>query len=199
MCDDPFANSEPEILAAYSHAPGESVAANGQIKVWITDELPPYIAEGEQIDETTGRIVVPGDLAGLNFDGYLNEPTLYLTSATTSMATGFYPQWVMGDYNNMPSAGPDITKLFGGTVPHGPAPEPLPASATGVLPQTYNSEFIWEVSEGGTGEVEVFEFIWEVSEMQLEPGSYSAEFVVHDGDLDRAVGCIAIDIAPPVQ
>jgi hypothetical protein len=36
-----------------------------------------------------------------------------------------------------------------------------------------------------------------VSAMQLAPGTYMAEFVIHDGDLDRAVGCITISITAP--
>jgi hypothetical protein len=170
-------NSEPEILVGSSPAMGESVKANGQIKVWVTDELPAIVAENEQIDEMTGVVTMPGDRGQLNLDGFPNEPTLYVTAAG-GKAVGYYPSQVKGDYNNTPSAGPDITKLFGGTVTHGPAIDTAPPSTN--LPLTYNTEFIWDVSA-----------------MQLAPGTYMAEFVIHDGDLDRAVGCITISITAP--
>jgi hypothetical protein len=171
-------NTEAEILAGFEPTMGETVKENGQIKVWVTDELPAFIAENEQVDATTGQITMPGDRAALNIDGYLNEPALYLTSMTAgSGGTGYFPQWVKGDYNNMPSAGPDITKLFGGTVTKGPPIDPPPAGAG--LSQTYNTEFIWDVKA-----------------LSLPPGTYIAEFVIHDGDLDRAVGCVTIEIQP---
>jgi hypothetical protein len=179
LCSNPLVNTEPGILAGYSPAMGETVKENGQIKVWVTDELPAFIAEKEQIDATTGQVTVPGDRAALNIDGYLNEPTLYVTAMMATAGSGgagFYPQWVKGDYNNMPSAGPDITKLFGGAATKGPPVDPAPPGTN--LSLTYNTEFIWDVNA-----------------MRLAPGTYTAEFVIHDGDLDRAVGCITIAIA----
>jgi hypothetical protein len=38
------------------------------------------------------------------------------------------------------------------------------------------------------------EFIWDVNSLGLKPGQYLAEFVIHDGDRDRGVGCVAITI-----
>ena len=38
------------------------------------------------------------------------------------------------------------------------------------------------------------ELIWEVTSLGLGPGAYIAEFVIHDGDYERAVGCINIVI-----
>ena len=40
------------------------------------------------------------------------------------------------------------------------------------------------------------EFIWDVASLGLKPGTYLAEFVIHDGDHDRAVGCVVITIDP---
>jgi hypothetical protein len=39
------------------------------------------------------------------------------------------------------------------------------------------------------------EFIWDVTTLGLGPGSYTAVFSVHDGDRDRAIGCVNIVIA----
>lgn len=181
LCDDPRTNNEPQILAAYAPAAGETVREDGQIKVWVTDELPAFLAENEQIHPMTGAVVTPGDRGGLNIDGYPNEPTLYVTPVPPTLGTGgaFYPQWVKGDYNNQPSLGPDIAKLFDtSTVSKGPAVDPAPQGMA-TLPETYNSEFIWEVNA-----------------MHLTPGTYLAQFVIHDGDLDRAVGCNMITITP---
>jgi len=38
------------------------------------------------------------------------------------------------------------------------------------------------------------ELVWDVSALGLKPGRYGAEFVIHDGDRDRAVGCVTIDV-----
>ena len=38
------------------------------------------------------------------------------------------------------------------------------------------------------------EDIWDVSSLGLAPGTYIAEFVIHDGDRDRGVGCVTIVI-----
>jgi hypothetical protein len=183
LCEDPTVNNEPQILAGYDPAPGATVKENGQIKLWFTDELPAFIAENEQIHPMTGEVVVPGDRGALNIDGYPNEPTLYVMPMGPTPGAGgaFYPRWVKGDYNNKPSTGPDVFKLFDRSmVMQGPPMDPAPPG-TG-LPETYNTEFIWDVSAMGLG-----------------PGTYLTEFVVHDGDLDRAVGCHVITIEPGPQ
>jgi hypothetical protein len=38
------------------------------------------------------------------------------------------------------------------------------------------------------------ELIWNVSALGLAPGTYVGEFVILDGDLDRAIGCVTITI-----
>jgi hypothetical protein len=91
--------------------------------------------------------------------------------------TPHFPQYVKGDYNNKPPAPggiPDFIGCFGGTAgSKGPAPDPAPGGSG--LNQMYNTEFIWDVNALG-----------------LTPGSYTAEFLIHDGDLERAVGCVTI-------
>ena len=38
------------------------------------------------------------------------------------------------------------------------------------------------------------EIVWSVDALALPPGMYIAEFVIHDGDRDRGVGCVTITI-----
>jgi hypothetical protein len=38
------------------------------------------------------------------------------------------------------------------------------------------------------------EDIWDVSSLGLRPGTYVAEFGIHDGDDNRGVGCVTIVI-----
>ena len=40
----------------------------------------------------------------------------------------------------------------------------------------------------------VAQFTWEVNSLELTPGIYRAQFVVHDGDGDLAINCITIQI-----
>jgi hypothetical protein len=76
----------------------------------------------------------------------------------------------------MPAAGPDrLGCLLGNAGGQGPAIDSPPSGTN--LSQTYNTEFIWDVNMLG-----------------LAPGTYSAEFVIHDGDKERAVGCLNITI-----
>jgi hypothetical protein len=40
----------------------------------------------------------------------------------------------------------------------------------------------------------VAEYVWNVDSLGLSPGTYDAEFVIHDGDQDRGIGCVTIVI-----
>ncbi len=176
LCSDKSINTEPEILAAYSPASGQSVGQQGEIKAWITDEAPAIIGAGEQVDPSNGLITAPGDRASTAPDGYLWEPALYIAPATAERGgQPHFPTFIRGWYNNiMPAAG---MKPMKGTGIEGPAIESPPAGT--VLSDKFNSEDIWEVGDLG-----------------LAPGVYQGEFVIHDGDLDRAIGCVTIVIAP---
>jgi hypothetical protein len=172
LCTDSEVNTEPEILAAYAPASGASVGASGQIKVWVNDERPALIALNEQID-ASGAITMPGDRAAKAPDGYLWEPALYIAPQTAENGgTPHFPQTIRGWYNNMPpyvkgskTTGVEVMGM-----------DPAPAGTK--LPERYTTEFTWDVSALG-----------------LKPGSYAGEFVIHDGDRDRAVGCVTIVIA----
>jgi hypothetical protein len=174
LCTDESVSNEPEILAAYSPANGKMVSENGQIKVWINDERAAIIAPNEQIDPMSGLITAPGDRTAKAPDGYLWEPALYIAPQTAENGgTPHFPQAIKGWYNNNPPAN-------GGRPPNGagvqvPGMDPPPNGTK--LPEKYTTEDIWDVSQLG-----------------LPPGTYIGEFVIHDGDRDRAVGCVTIVI-----
>lgn len=174
LCMDESVSNEPEILAAFSPANGQSVASNGQIKVWINDERAAIIAPNEQIDMNTGLITSPGDRTAKAADGYLWEPALYIAPQTAENGgMPHFPQAIKGWYNNKPP--PPGTRPPNGAGVQVPGMDPPPAGTP--LPETYTSEDIWDVNALG-----------------LPPGTYIGEFVIHDGDKDRAVGCVTIVI-----
>ncbi len=168
LCEEGGANNEPEILVGFSPAAGETVGAGGQIKVWVNDEGAPFIALNEQVDPVTGQVTTPGDRTGKAGDGYLWEPALYILPQTAEAGgTPHFPSIIKGEYNNKPpSKGKGIV---------GAAIDPMPPGAS--KSEKYLAEFIWDVNSLG-----------------LVAGSYVAEFVIHDGDDDRGVGCININI-----
>jgi hypothetical protein len=170
LCMPGGVNSEPEIIAGYAPASGASVGANGQIKVWVNDENAPIVAPHEQVDTTTGLITVPGDRTAKAPDNYLWEPAVYIAPQTAETGgTPHFPQAMKGDFNTNP---------FGiGFPTHVAGMDPAPPGSM-------------------LGEFWTAEFIWDVNALALTPGTYLAEFVIHDGDSDRGVGCVMIDITP---
>lgn len=167
LCTAGGANNEPKILVGYAPANGQTVGANGQIKVWVNDEGAPIIAPGEVVDPNTGAITTPGNRAAKAPDGYLWEPALYIApQSAENGGTPHFPTAIKGSYNN-------TTQKGAGTLV--PGMDPVPGSPQ--LSQQYTGEDIWDVSSLGLG-----------------PGTYMAEFVIHDGDRDRGVGCVTIVI-----
>jgi hypothetical protein len=176
LCTDPTINNEPNILVGYSPTASQTVASNGQIKVWVNDERPPFIAPGEQVDPNTGAILAPGDRTATAPDGLLWEPALYIAPQTPQNGgTPHFPQWIKGWYDN----GTATTK--------GPPTVPVAIQVPGMDPPPAGSMLV----EKYTGED-----IWDVSALGLAPGSYTALFAIHDGDRDRAIGCVTITITP---
>lgn len=166
LCKEGGANNEPEILVGYFPAAGQTVSAGGQIIVWVNDEGAPIIAPNEIVDPTTGQILTPGDRTAQAGDGYLWEPALYIAPQTAETGgTPHFPVIIKGDYNNTPNKGK------GKNVPGMDTPPP-----GSKLSEKYTAEFIWDVNSLG-----------------LTAGNtYLAQFVIHDGDDDRGVGCINI-------
>jgi hypothetical protein len=167
LCNSGGVNNEPGILVGYSPANGQTVGANGQIRVWVNDEGAPIIAPGEIVDPNTGLITTPGNRTARAADGYLWEPALYIAPETAENGgTPHFPTMIKGRYNNTTIKGPG-TLVAGMDLP--PAGSSLSSQYTG-------------------------EDIWDVSSLGLSPGTYLAEFVIHDGDRDRGVGCVTIVI-----
>lgn len=178
LCSDEDVNNEPEILVGYSPAMGASVAENGQIKVWVNDERPEFIADGEEVDANTGMILTPGDRTATADDGYLWEPALYIAPDTAeSGGTPHFPQYIKGWYNNAARPSSGIRGGRRGTIAgvEVPGMDPVPPGKR--LTEDYSTEVIWDVDALG-----------------LPPGTYIGEFVIHDGDHDRAIGCVTITI-----
>jgi hypothetical protein len=172
LCTNTAVNNEPIILAGYAPVSGQSVPSNGQIKVWVQDEGAPFTAPGEVVDSKTGAVLTPGDRTAKAADGYLFEPALYIAPQTAeSGGTPHFPQWIKGQYNPTPSTGRTGPATIGAPI------DPVPAGTR--ITEKYVAEYIWDVCALG-----------------LPPGTYSAEFVIHDGDRDRAVGCVTIVIGP---
>jgi hypothetical protein len=167
LCHEGGVNNEPEILVGYEPDNGHSVGSNGQIKVWVNDEHPEIIATNEQIDPTTGVITAPGDRTALAPDHYLWEPAVYIApQSAENGGTPHFPTVIKGDYNNHLAAPPSS---------HVPGMDPVPPGHT--PHEAYTTEIIWDVNSLG-----------------LLPGVYVAEFMIHDGDFDRGVGCVTIEI-----
>jgi hypothetical protein len=180
LCTDTAVNTEPEILAGYSPYPGQTVGLNGQIKVWVDDENPPFVAPGEQADPATGVITVPGNRTAKAPDGFLWEPALYIGPQTASNGgTPHFPSLIKGSYNNAPPT--RGTGIRGAPIEPIPPGTPPPPAAT---------------RRNGGGTAYHGEFIWDVKSLGLQPGSYSAQFLIFDGDKDRGVGCVNLVITP---
>src|SRR5262249_55765775 len=141
-----------------------------QIKVWVNDENAPIIAPHEVVDPTTGLVTTPGDRTAKAPDNYLWEPALYIAPETAETGgTPHFPQAIKGDFNTNP---------FGiGFPTHVNGMDPVPPGAN--LTEFFTAEFVWDVSA-----------------LPLSPGSYIAEFVIHDGDSDRGVGCVQLTVTP---
>jgi len=176
LCTPGGVNDEPEILVGYEPASGQPIGVNGQVKVWVDDECPPTIAPNEQVDPNTGQITMPGNRTAAAMDGYLWEPAVYIApQSAENGGTPHFPTLIKGEYSNMlfcPVPGFCFPNCISG-IRGAPIDPPPPGSMT----RAHTAEFIWDISSLGLG-----------------PGQYVLEFVIHDGDQDRGVGCITLVI-----
>jgi hypothetical protein len=170
LCQNGNINNEPEILVyPNEQTPTITVASGGQVKVWVNDEGAPFISQNEQVDLSTGQIITPGDRGAKAPDNYLWEPALYVSPATAeSGGQPHFPTAVKGQFSNTPGVRSPGVK--------GAPIDPVPSGAIAQV-EDYTAEYIWDVSSLG-----------------LSAGSYQAEFVIHDGDRDRGVGCYTLQV-----
>jgi hypothetical protein len=182
LCKEGGVNDEPEIIAGYSPAPGQSVGTNGQIYVWVSDEGAPFIAPNEQVNASTGQVTTPGDRTAKAPDNYLWEPSLYIAPQTAeSGGTPHFPNYIKGQYNNTP---PEL-----GNVVTGATADPIPQTAQPSVAFVNGGGFF-----GAGFNAYTAEYIWNVNGLGLSAGSYQAEFLIFDGDRNRGVGCVSFTI-----
>ena len=167
LCQSGGINAEPEIIAATIPSAGQSVSSTGQIKVWVMDEGAPIIAPSGNLNEKGP-------------DGYYYEPAVYLDAATAeSGGSPHFPNVLKGQVNANPQK-PIMTTSF------------TPAVATDPLPAGANTNGCFAGSK--FFQCYTAEYIWNVSSLGLNSGTHRAEFVVHDGDYERGIGCVNISI-----
>jgi hypothetical protein len=132
LCTKGGANIDPEALIAYSPEQASAVSTTGQIDLWVSDTLPPYIAPNEQVIKNSGAVKTPGDRNAVDPDNYRLEPQLYVFPQTVDRnGLPYYPNFIHGDYNNgtpQVSYGSDQLPVYS-----------LPTSK-------YTVEFVWNVA-----------------------------------------------------
>lgn len=187
-CSQSDFNTEDEILVGSDPAPGTSTSS--RIRVWVTDEFSPRIAPGEVVSKTTGQITTQGDRNAKDTDTdgegkFLWEPTIYVVpavgapptrpfcNATMSNCTPHFPNIIKGEYNSDPDRSRSST--------HGPS-----------------IDADWRNFKNGPGAGDLLEhsseYIWDVTTFGLTPGTYWAQFVIHDGDDNLGISCITVQI-----
>lgn len=135
LCKKGGDNKNPDAIAAISPQQSYAISSDGQIKIWVTDTLPPYISPNEDILKGTGAVKKPGSRNAHAPDGYLWEPQLYIFPETAeNNGKPYFPNFVMGDYYN----GLSLVSYGSGIVP----PNALPLKSETV-------EFIWNVKDIG--------------------------------------------------
>jgi len=172
-------NNEPEILIGYLPSSGQSVTNTGQIKVWVNDERAPLIAPNEKVDTTQdGHIITPGNRTAQAHDRYLFEPAIYISPDTAeSGESAHFPDFIKGQFNNAGKVPGNIIK--------GVAIDPIPPGSKKAGGPNPN---------GSNPNVYLAEYVWNVSSLGLTTGTYQVEFLIHDGDIDRGIGCVGITI-----
>ena len=199
-CTDNPSDTEREILVGYDPAPGTSAINGGKIRVFVTDEGAPKVAQGTTID-ASGTVTNHGDTtardSGTNGNGnwtwnpaiYIDPPGLANGTFCTSESTcglPHFPDMIKGDYNPNSgggrgggASGPAVDADYK-TFENGPdykGKTPL------TLPDKSNSDTAYFA-----------EFIWNTSSLGLTSGNHIAQFVIHDGDTNIGVDCLNIVI-----
>lgn len=181
LCKDPTKNTEPEIIEAYSPQTGGNVGADGKIIVWVVDELPPIVAPGLTTN-ADGSVKDKGNQGAIATDGFLDDPALYVDTPVEHGGSPIFPDAVKGVYDpNPPNATCTGYSCYQNAKSvNGATPDSVPAGTKKVdcgAPICYESEYVWNVSSLG-----------------ISTGTHQAEFLIHDGDRDRGVGCITVNV-----
>jgi hypothetical protein len=187
-------DTESEIMQGTDPGPGGIALSAGTIRAWVKDEAPPFISPNEKVNSTTGAIT-PGNRSALDTgtDGkgdFYWEPTLYFVPPNAQLnanhvycdakipgCSAIFPNEVKGDYNT----------ANGGTGYKGPPIDSDAGFLNGPNPNGSNPN-------GNKSDKYYAEYIWNVGGFNLTPGSYTAQIVVHDGDTNLSVDCIAMTI-----
>jgi len=146
------------------------------------------------VDPVTGQIT-PGDRTATDGRGagfFLWEPALYITPLTSINESGlsrndaenggrpFFPTLIKGDYN------PNVNKKGVGL--QGP-----PIDSDYASFETTDGKY--HHKGGGLTEKFTAEYIWDVNSLRLPSGYYHIQLVIHDGDNNLGIDCIALGIS----
>ncbi len=94
-------NTRPEIIVYYSPQHAKAISNEGQIKIWVNDAKPPFIAPGEIVTRNTGTIVTKGRRDELAPDGFRIAPAMYIFPQTAEAGgQPYYPTTIKGSFNN---------------------------------------------------------------------------------------------------
>lgn len=174
LCNKGGANTNPELIVAYSPEHGSAVRSDGQIKVWLNGPAPFRVAPEEKINRSSGQIKTMGDRSATAPDGFIWEPALYIFPNTVDKGgRAFFPNFIRGSYNNSDQEdGGDQQQ--GIKVSYGAEPVP--------------PKYIYK-DKGRS-----LQLVWNVRDLGLGPGFYQLQVMVHGGDGGRAIACWAIRV-----
>lgn len=178
---NPF-NEEPEIVFASDPAFGGVAQASGQIRIWVWDDdgTGGSVSDGTTVDPTTGLITTPGNRTAADKNGYLWEPSIYITKLTSPDQQGPYA----GDKEN--GGQPYFPTAIKGVANQRPSGDKLTSAPidppVNIIVDRAGKD--WNFSE----------FIWDINSLGLTLGYYRAQIILHDGDKDLAINCTTIQI-----
>lgn len=183
-------SSEPRILWAMDPPPGQTVPANGKIKIWYNDEYPLTLGSGTVSDNASQHVVNPnvGDESARDANKFPYFPALFLTDITSNPddtsgdaqkgGTPHKPDEVWGTWQAL---GGDAVRSAGNNLVLPKGADPFPATSN----ITFSDSYEYRSRETANGS----EIIWDVSKLGLTSGhTYRAQFIIHDGDREGDIG-----------
>ncbi len=192
-CDPGYLESgEPGILYAAKPGPNDIASATDTIKLWYSDEHALTLGVGAispMVNHPVDQIANPqvGDTTQRDPYGFPQFPALFIVDVT------FDPKNTVGDAQH--GGIPIPPSIVYGTWKAANAADP-PANGWNVGAGDPFPSQPTNIQHSGTTRIENeygAEIEWNISSLNLAPGhSYKAQFVVHDGDSNRAGGDIGI-------